>query len=218
MIALLILAGGLLALDATSLGQFMVSRPLPTAILIGMLLGSPEIGFLVGAVLEAFQLPRLPLGGAMVPEGGPAAVAATVLAVQSPGSTGFLVAIVLGLALGEVGGYSGLLRRRLNGRIVGTTGPGTESVSRIVSSQWICLAVDFLRGCALTGIGLVCASYLGRMVAMADPQFEEVIIGITLLVALIPLGSLIRTLESARSVRMVFGAGIALGVAVGWWV
>ncbi len=86
-IAQVSLLGGLLALDATSVGQFMVSRPLVAGALIGWLLGDPPLGFTIGAVLELYLLVSFPTGGSRFPEGATATVvaAASAAGASEPG-------------------------------------------------------------------------------------------------------------------------------------
>ena len=74
------LLGGVLALDGTAVGQFMVSRPLVAGALTGWLVGSPAVGLAVGALLEAYLLVSFPSGGARYPEGATAAVVAVASA------------------------------------------------------------------------------------------------------------------------------------------
>jgi mannose/fructose/N-acetylgalactosamine-specific phosphotransferase system component IIC len=52
----LTLLGAVVALDATSFGQLMLSRPLVAGTLAGALVGLPLEGALVGAMLEALSL------------------------------------------------------------------------------------------------------------------------------------------------------------------
>ena len=44
--------GGLLGLDGTAVGQFMVSRPVVAGTLVGWVLGVPGLGLSIGAMLE----------------------------------------------------------------------------------------------------------------------------------------------------------------------
>ena len=48
--------GGLLALDATSVGQFMISRPLVVGVLAGVVVDQPLLGATIGAILELYLL------------------------------------------------------------------------------------------------------------------------------------------------------------------
>jgi hypothetical protein len=70
-VLLLLLLGGWAALDGTAAGQFMISRPLVTGVLAGMLLGDPLTGLLTGAILELLHLGALPVGGCPPPGAGP---------------------------------------------------------------------------------------------------------------------------------------------------
>src|SRR5687768_1376197 len=79
------LLGGALALDATALGQFMLSRPMAAGLLAGWLAGDPATGFLVGVVLEIYLLVAFPVGGASFPEGATGTVVAAVTAASHPG-------------------------------------------------------------------------------------------------------------------------------------
>jgi len=60
----LTLLGGLLALDGTSLGQFMISRPLVAGVLTGWMVGDPVLGLLIGGILEVYFISIFPVGGA----------------------------------------------------------------------------------------------------------------------------------------------------------
>ena len=68
-LARLALLGGLLGLDGTSAGQFMVSRPLVAGALTGWAVGDVTTGILVGAVLELFLRVSSPTGGERSPGG-----------------------------------------------------------------------------------------------------------------------------------------------------
>ena len=82
-LALIALVGGVLALDATSVGQFMLSRPLVAGALTGWMLGDPALGLLIGTVLELYLLVSFPSGGARFPEGTTATVVAVATAHAS---------------------------------------------------------------------------------------------------------------------------------------
>jgi len=85
----LAILGGLLALDATSVGQFMISRPLVAGTLAGWWLGDPGLGLEIGAILELFYLAGVPAGGSRVPETGSASVVAVAVAMSAGGLAGF---------------------------------------------------------------------------------------------------------------------------------
>lgn len=74
------LAGGLLWLDRFQFPQIMISRPICSAPIIGLLLGDLEIGLAVGVLFEMLWLRRLPVGGYIPPDITFAAIACTAIA------------------------------------------------------------------------------------------------------------------------------------------
>lgn len=157
---LLTLFGGWVAVDSTSAGQFMVSRPLVAATLAGWLAGDPIAGAAVGLVLEVFHLTVLPVGAARYPEGGPPAVAAGALFALSDGHVGALLTVVVfALVWERLSGGSVRILRYVNIRIVGRSSAEPEAVER---THFICLGVDLLRGVVIVSSGLlVLAATLG---------------------------------------------------------
>lgn len=153
---LLSLLGGVLALDATSFGQFMLSRPLIAAGLAGMIAGNPEGGIVVGVLLEAIHLAVLPVGAARYPEAGPAAVAAAgaFAGAGAHQQVALAASVVFMLAWGWVGGRSVEWLRRWNVRAAvpaeGPVSPGT--VERL---HLRAMGLDFVRGAVVTLVGLL---------------------------------------------------------------
>ena len=74
------LLGGLLALDTTSVGQFMFSRPLVAGAVTGWVLGDLSLGLTIGVVLETYMLVSFPSGGARFLDGTTATVVAVAAA------------------------------------------------------------------------------------------------------------------------------------------
>ena len=66
-VVLVSLIGGFISLDRSVAFQFMISRPLVTGPIIGLVLGDVYIGIMVGALLELLWISRLPLGGLIPP-------------------------------------------------------------------------------------------------------------------------------------------------------
>ncbi|HEU0014073.1 MAG TPA: PTS sugar transporter subunit IIC [Longimicrobium sp.] len=152
---LLSLLGGLLALDATGLGQLMLSRPLIAAGLGGMAAGSMEAGIVIGVLLEALHLAVLPVGAARYPEAGPAAVAAAgAYAGVTESEVALMASVVFALAWGWIGGRSVEWLRRWNVRLAvpaeGPVGPGA-----VERRHLRCMALDLARGVLLTLAGLL---------------------------------------------------------------
>ncbi|MDD5712882.1 MAG: PTS sugar transporter subunit IIC [Smithellaceae bacterium] len=77
------LIGALLATDRI-LVQTMVSRPIVTAPLIGLLLGDPYSGLVIGALLELLWVDLIPMGGYVPPNDTLVAVLAVGVALTVP--------------------------------------------------------------------------------------------------------------------------------------
>jgi mannose PTS system EIIC component len=74
------LVGGLFCLDRVLI-QVMISRPVVIAPAIGILLGDPYTGLIIGAILELLWMDRLPIGIYIPPNDSIAAVFAAALAI-----------------------------------------------------------------------------------------------------------------------------------------
>ena len=99
----LTLLGGLLALDGTSFGQFMFSRPLVAGVLTGWIMGDPVTGLLIGGLLEVYFISIFPVGGAEFPEGGPPTLVAVATGVAVSGPAGIAFGALLGFLLSRLG-------------------------------------------------------------------------------------------------------------------
>lgn len=164
-IVFVMLLGGAVAVDGTSFGQFMLSRPFVAATLAGVLVGMPAQGALIGLVLEAFHLTVLPVGAAKYPEGGPAAVAGGAMFATSGGQASALVLTVLAALLMEwVGGESVRYLRQANKYLVPVETGDLIEPARLERRHLAAIGCDFLRGVLLVGGGLLLISTVLRFV------------------------------------------------------
>jgi mannose/fructose/N-acetylgalactosamine-specific phosphotransferase system component IIC len=215
--AVIALLGGLVALDGTSVGQFMVSRPFVAAALGGLAVGLPMEGIKAGIVLEALHLAVLPVGAAKYPEGGPPAVAAGAVfaAAQSPPiarAATLLVAVLVALALEWVGGQTVEMMRQFNVRFSGAPPEGLTP-GELARRHGTPIAVDFLRGAVLTVIGVVILDLL--LGAIDFSGFPEIAVGTVVRLAMVAgLASALRLFGRGR--YPFFLAGAAAGAAVAW--
>ncbi|MQA88875.1 MAG: hypothetical protein GEU90_01390 [Gemmatimonas sp.] len=202
------LLGGVVAVDGTSFGQFMVSRPFVAATLAGWIVGSPLEGAAIGIVLEAFHLTVLPVGAARYPEGGPAAVAGgAVYALSDHEPSTLLLGVLVVLLLEWVGGETVRLMRRANVRLMNDKHKFQGTARWLELRHVAAIAVDFLRGMVLFAVGALILVATVRFVAPLWGLGEE--LPRLLLAALVP-GLL------ASAVRMVgwrawFAAAGAIG-------
>ena len=205
------LLGGLLALDETSLGQFMVSRPVVAATLAGWLLGDPASGFLVGAILECLYLPKLHVGGARFPDSAPAAVTAAVVAADptGAGAGAVVVGIVAGLVVGEIGSRSSVLHRRIAGRIVPDRSDRVTA-GAVTRSHLLLIVMDGVRGTAVTAVGVFAIVPVAALLAGGWPLSAPTTAALLWVVAAGGLGVLWGGTGLGRRGVALLGLGLAV--------
>lgn len=76
------LFGGIVAMDTTASWQVMISQPLVACSIIGLLFGNPQLGLLVGILLELPWLTEIPAGGTHISEGNLGSIVAAGLAIR----------------------------------------------------------------------------------------------------------------------------------------
>jgi mannose/fructose/N-acetylgalactosamine-specific phosphotransferase system component IIC len=207
---LLTLLGGLLALDGTSVGQFMVSRPIVAGVLSGWVLGDPGLGLLMGGVLEFYFISVFPVGGARFPEGGPPTLVAVATALAVPGAGGMALGTLMGLLWSRVGAASIRILRRVNGRLVPDPSKGVVTSSRIIWGHSAGIALDFARGCVLSLAGLMLGSWVARTAGDVWPLALFPTLGLLAVGACVPAGAFVVSLGGWRRRKVLFGAGTAI--------
>jgi mannose PTS system EIIC component len=156
---LLVVLGAVVALDATSLGQLMLSRPLVAGFLAGVLAGVPYEGALLGAMLEALSLGVMPVGAAKYPETGTAAVVAVGtlgLAAVPAVPAAILLTLVYGVIWQRLSGATVIAGRYLNERLVRAgRGDGGTRMDRMIEQRHVAsMVLDLVRGVLVTIVGL----------------------------------------------------------------
>ena len=209
------LLGGALALDATTVGQFMISRPLAAGLLSGWLAGDPVSGFLVGVVLEIYLLVAFPVGGARFPEGATATVVAAVTVAAHPGPGAFALGVGLGLVWGQLGGWTISVMRTLNGWIAPDPAVPVLPPARVVGGHLLAVLLDFARGALVTGTGVWVAGQAVARFAGDWPLGQEDTVGLLLVGAAVSVGILLRSFGGLARRRALFLGGLTVGVAGG---
>ena len=204
--------GGLLALDATSVGQFMVSRPIITGTLTGWWLGNPALGLEIGAILELFHLAGVPAGGSRVPESGPASVVAVAVAMRAGGIAGLALGLVAGLVVSEIGGMTVGLQRHMVARFFGRIEAESMTARKLTAVHLSSVLLDFVRGAVVTVAGLSVAGWLAGIFTSRWPLPYETTVALILVGAFVHLGALLRGFGALKSRRAVFLLGLVAGI------
>lgn len=211
-LALIALLGGVLALDATSVGQFMLSRPLVAGALTGWMLGDTALGLLIGTLLELYLLVSFPSGGAQFPEGTTATVVAVATASASSAPGALPIAIAVGLLWGQVGGFSITALRKANGLMVPEPADEHVDTTRLATAHLGAVGLDFLRGVLITGTGVAIGRVLVAQVGESWPLGQRESLALILVGAAVSVGILLHDLGGFRRRRVLFATGLALGI------
>ncbi len=212
---LIALLGGLLALDNVSVGQTMVSRPLPVGFLVGLLLGDPLTGTQVGALLELYLLVVVPAGGGRNPEGSVATAVGVSAAVLAPGLTGLVFGVTGGLIWGWLAGFTQSVMRRSNDLRVPVPGETPITEAAIAEAQVRGIVVDFLRSFTLVLVGVLLARLLVPLLVDAWWLEDGWTAGLLVGGGMVSAGVMVRALAQKRRNDWALVLASAL---IGWWI
>jgi mannose/fructose/N-acetylgalactosamine-specific phosphotransferase system component IIC len=204
-----------LALDATSVGQLMLSRPLVAGLLAGWLAGDARAGFLAGVVLEIYLLVAFPVGGARFPEGATAAVVAGVTVAGRPDPGALALAVGIGLVWGQIGGWSISGLRNVNALIAPDPVRPAVRPGRVVRAHLLAVFLDFLRGALVTGSGVWFAAVAVERLNARWPLGQADTLGLLLVGAAVSAGILLHSFGGFRRRRVLFVAGLTGGALMG---
>ena len=105
--------GGLISLDATVFGQFMISRPIVAGPVIGWLCGDVKTGLLIGALIELLWVGVVPVGVGVPPDSAIVCIVATALAAnKAPAAVA--IAIIFSVPLGILSKRLDIAHRKWN--------------------------------------------------------------------------------------------------------
>ncbi len=197
--------GALVGLDGISWPQVMLSRPIASGTLGGLLFGDPAAGFLAGALLEVLAARHPPFGAARYPETGPAGlVAGSGYALTDEAGLLALVAVtVIGWTIGWIGSHSIHLQRTLSGRLVGDPGIFAGRPEEVARRHRLAMRIDAARAALITGATFVPTVLFARLADSVPPG---------------PAGPLLTASLLAAGVGGLAGAGARVlgGRATGW--
>ncbi len=216
------LVAGLLSIDRSAFGQFQLSRPMVSAFIMGLILGCPTEGAIVGLIYELFFLSSLPVGS-FIPYHPLFPSLISVLLVSMYGGSRPTVelvglAVLFGVPTVFVDRFVNIQWRRSNERAfhramvylrLGRT--DLVQLQHIVSGlrAGVYHGVSFL----LTGVVLVPIFNLLLMKKGFMPERFTVVAMLPFLIGLAGLSSD----RTARKGWTGFTLGLLAGAGVGWW-
>ncbi|MBN2413546.1 PTS sugar transporter subunit IIC [candidate division KSB1 bacterium] len=158
--------GGIVAMDTTAALQIMISRPLITSSITGLILGDFQTGLFIGIFLELLWINELPVGAARFSEGNIGATAAAAIAITCNNlifrpvpSTA--LALITAVPVSIIGSYLVEYMRSINSRsfdnIYASQHVTIKQVSKAhLSGIWLAFLLGFL----LTGLSTFLFGYL----------------------------------------------------------
>jgi len=209
--------GGLIGLDRTALGQFMISQPVVAAPLTGWALGDLNAGLIIGGILELLWVMDLPIGTFVPADSTVTAVAATaVAAIGGGGHAGLPVigfSLLLTVIMVPVTMFADHLMRRRNARIpelvLGASGLPTER--RLTVWHLAGLIAFFLKSFTLC-LGLVPAGLVALAWFDRAPDYaHRAMILFVMLLPFLGAAAMVRRLSVSsldRSLLIGFAVGI----------
>lgn len=216
-IVIITLLGAVIGLDVVGFPQAMLSRPLVACTLSAAVLGRPELGLLLGVIMECFALETLPVGASRYPEWGSSSVVAGALvsrASPEPGAV-LAVAMIANLSLAWLGGWSMVQLRLLNARWARARHDAIARGSRSVVNrlQFFGLGADFARGALLTLVGL---AVFDPVTDLARGHWTPTVIPLRVMAVVIAGtvagGAVWKIFHATTHTRWYFVGGLAVGL------
>ncbi|MBN1503702.1 MAG: PTS sugar transporter subunit IIC [Candidatus Eisenbacteria bacterium] len=171
-VLLVCLAGGVCALDTTAAWQVMLSQPLVSASIAGLLTGAPATGAAVGVLLQMLWSGSIPVGARPMPDAPVASVSGVWFASalldcrpDFPVPLAQIAGVAAALGVALVGRETIMLERELNRRLFARflTRLKTGRVGDPGGVQLAGAALAFSRGFAL------CLVAIGLLTALTGP-------------------------------------------------
>jgi mannose/fructose/N-acetylgalactosamine-specific phosphotransferase system component IIC len=154
---------GLVAIDTASGWQVMISQPVVSCPIIGLIFGDPELGLLMGILLELPWLVNIPLGGVHGSEGNLGAIVATTLSIYlkshevNTENIIVIISIMYSLVVSRVGIYLVEYVRKANLMLIHSADRAAiqGDLKRITWLNIVGMLYSFLMGFFLVGIGFM---------------------------------------------------------------
>lgn len=152
---------GILALDTTIAFQVLISHPIFSCSILGLILGDFAQGVEIGIMMQLLWLNIVPAGAAVFPEGNTASMVtcASVLLLQGMGYPNLVltVAFAVGIGVSYLGAWLTVKDRKFNDRILQLTLKAAEHASfkRIILLDLSSILLYFVFMSFLAFLGIV---------------------------------------------------------------
>jgi len=215
---LLILLAGFVAMDTTGGPQMLISEPLITCSIVGLIFGMPRAGLMIGMLFQLLWFGYMPLGAVRIPDtnmGALIAVASLLASIDIFGlsgdsvATAVIPAVVWGAVAGKIGSRMQAVVRRRNSRYSERITESLERGESVSIFKWHLLGLgsSFFRGVAMTVVlvppGLVIC---GAVLLLPPVIIEGTTASIHLLWGTACASAVIISVLKGRVKPLIFGA------------
>jgi len=160
-ILLISFIAGIVSIDTAAGWQVMISQPVVSCPIIGLIFGDPQLGLWMGMLLELPWLINIPLGGTHGSEGNLGAIVATALSIYfksnevNTENIVIIVSIMYSLVISRGGAYLVEYVRRANLALIHAADRAASQadLKRITWLNYVGVIYSFLLGFFLVGIG-----------------------------------------------------------------
>jgi len=160
-VLIIAIIAGLVSIDTASGWQVMISQPVVSCPILGLIFGYPELGLLMGILLELPWLINIPMGGVHGSEGNLGAIVAASLGIYLKSHQAntdniiVIISIMYSLVVSRVGIYLVDYVRKANLMLIHSADKAAllGDTKRISWLNSIGLFYSFLMGFFLVGIG-----------------------------------------------------------------
>ncbi len=179
------LAGTIVYLDTSVIGQTLLGQPIVACVLYGLLVDRPEIGLFFGVLFELLWLANLQIGAAKFSEGNLGAIIATATAAQvapseitgEPAWIVMLLCTALGLIFAHLGRELAPLVRKSMNRVAEAFLAATARDDQMAARGWTLAAfgIHIGAGALFTIVGVttghfVLTLYFGEFYALGPGE------------------------------------------------
>jgi len=172
---MLLFLAGIVSMDTTSGPQALISEPLVSCSLVGMLLGMPGEGLLMGLLFQMLWFDYMPLGAVRLTDNNMASFISTASLLMAAKMYGFedsilraaiLPSMIFGIGVGLSGLYLNDFIRKRNGRrseeIIASVEQG--SLPAIMVKHWAGIGSSFLKGVLMALVFVPVGAYICGLV------------------------------------------------------
>lgn len=212
--------GGVVSLDTTAMLQIMISRPIVSCTISGLILGNFPLGFTMGILLELLYIDQLPIGAAKFAENNVGSTAATAVAVITANQfidrdiPAIAFSILIALYISTFGGMLVSRMRQANGKLYDNLLKSEKiTIRKITLTHFLGIGRAYLLGFfCIFSTSLIFGTLLPFIVRLIPTQFDKIIAPVQGGILAAGCMSLVQIFWAKNQKKWIIILGIGVGV------